>query len=119
MREKSTPEGQLPASARSAQTACTRARTSANRWSAGAFSGLVSGFFSGFFSAMSRRLTQFRGRVKKPLMLDQREAVGHARDKIADPPRPRALGLVLRAFQPFGRQIGGAFLVSRKQVGHR
>ena len=43
----------------------------------------------------SRRLTQIRGRVKKPLMLGQREAVGHPGDEIADPPGAVGLGLGL------------------------
>ena len=54
-----------------------------------------------------RRLTQIRGRVKKPLVLDQGEAVGHPGDEIADP--PRALGVdflprSLAAIRPAGRR---------------
>src|SRR6201995_1146628 len=101
------PAGQLPSAARTAQIAWTRASTSAKRCSDEAFAGIV--------SDMSRRLTQFRGRVKKPLMLDQRETVGHPCDEITDPPGPRALGLALGPLQPFRRQVRRALLVAREQ----
>src|SRR4051812_30467048 len=105
-REKSTPARQLPSVASVAQIACTRARTSAKRC------GEV-----GLSAMMGRRLTQIRGRVKKPLMLNQGKAVGHPGNEIADPPGPLlGIRLALGAFDPFGRQIAGRFLVAREQV---
>ena len=47
--------------------------------------------------AIGRRLTQIRGRVKKPLMLGQGETVGHPGDEIADPAGTLALALALPA----------------------
>src|ERR1700756_2539469 len=105
-RDKSIPAGQLPSAASLAQIACTRASTSAKRWR------------ELDFSAMRRRLTQFRGRVKKPLVLGQCEAVGHAGDEIADPPRPRRFALVRRAVAPFARQVGRRLLVAREKIDH-
>src|SRR5262249_2602272 len=99
-REKSMPAGQLPSVASAAQTVCTRASTSAKRWS------------DAVLSAMGRRLSQFRGQVKKPLMLCQRETVGHPGDEIADPPRAGGLTLLFRALKPFRGQIGRIPLVA-------
>src|SRR6476659_9883767 len=103
-REKSMPAGHWPSAARSAQIASTRASTSANRcWKAE-------------LSDMARRLTQIRGRVKKPLVLDQGETVGHSGDEIADPAGSFPLVLVPGALDPFGRQIARRRLIAREQV---
>src|SRR6266702_2448294 len=88
-REKSMPAGQLPSVASAAQIACTRASTSANRCGEDDFSAM-----------MGRRLTQIRGRVKKPLVLDQGKPVGHPGDEIADPPGARGFRLAFLAFDP-------------------
>ena len=50
------------------------------------------------FGHDGRRLTQIRGRVKKPLVLGQGEPVGHPGDEIADP--AGALGLVVSLSLP-------------------
>src|SRR5713226_4638305 len=57
------------------------------------------------FAEVARRLTQIGGRVKKPLMFGQGEAVGHSGDEVADP--PCAIGFAVSAIRrpPFGRQI--------------
>src|SRR3954467_15246406 len=104
-REKSVPAGQSPSLASAAHTACTRANTAAKRC------------FGEGLSDMGRRLTQIRGRVKKPLVLDQRKAVGHPRDEIANSSGTLGRGLAAGPFQPFRREIAGRFLVAREQVG--
>src|SRR5689334_21732702 len=109
-REKSIPAGQPPSAARPAQTAWTRAKTAANRCWAGAL--------SADFSAIRRRLTQIRGRVKKPLMLDQGVAIGHPGDEIADPAGALGLGFLGRGIQPFRRKVAGRFSVALEQVDH-
>ena len=63
-----------------------------------------------------RRLTQIRGRVKKPLVLHQGETVGHSGNEIADPARPFALTFPLRSLDPFGRQVAGRGLVAGEQI---
>ena len=50
---------------------------------------------------MGRRLTQIRGQVKKPLVLGQRETIGYPGNEIADPARPRALGIMVDAVSSF------------------
>src|ERR1700756_4318307 len=106
-RAKSTSAGQPPSAASAPQTAWTRAKTAANRcWD---------GDFSADFSAMGRRLTQIGGRVKKPLVLDQRVAVGHPRDEIADPADAFGVGFLPRALQPFRRQVTGRFPVALEE----
>src|SRR5260221_7837000 len=103
-RDKSMPDGQTPSAASAAQTACTRASTSAKRCT------------EEDLSAMGRRLTQIRGRVKKPLMFGQREAVGHSGDEVADPPRTLDFGVPATLREPFGRQIARHLLIAREQV---
>ena len=53
------------------------------------------------------RLTQFRGRVKKPRMLGERIAVGHAGDEIGDAARAAGLIGIGEALAPFRRQRAG------------
>ena len=67
---------------------------------------------------LGRRLTQIRGRVKKPLMFGDGEAVGHPGDEVADPSDTLGFGLVVAAIarQPLRRQIARALLIARKQV---
>ena len=68
---------------------------------------VLDAFMVGAACVRSRRLTQFRGRVKKPRVLDQRVAVGHAGDEIGD--AAQAAGFVpgLDGLRPFGRQVVG------------
>src|SRR4051812_3589973 len=106
-REKSMPAGQLPSAASAAQIRCTRASTSAKRCDEVGFSAICFGY-------LGRRLTQIRGRVKKPLVLGKRKAVGHPGDEIADPPGALALRLPFGALDPFRRQVVRRLLVARK-----
>src|ERR1700730_7892383 len=68
------------------------------------------------FTEVARRLTQIRGRVKKPLMFGQGEAVGHSGDEVADPPCTIGFAVCPVRRPPFGRQIVGYLLVAREQV---
>src|SRR5262249_60429560 len=73
-----------------------------------------------FWSLMSvfvwwRRLTQFRGRVKKPRVLHQRVAVGHASDEIGDVARARGRIAPVDDLRPFRRHVVGLVQAARAQ----
>ena len=64
------------------------------------------------------RLTQFRGRVKKPRVLDERVAVGHAGDEVGDAARARRRR---RRRSPSAHSAGrsaGVRDVVREQIAH-
>src|SRR5262249_56101154 len=63
----------------------------------------------------SRRLTQFRGRVKKPRVLHERVAVRHAGDEIGDVARARGRIAAVDDLGPFRRHVVGLFQVAREQ----
>src|SRR6516225_9865595 len=63
-----------------------------------------------------RRLTQFRGRVKKPRVLHQRVAVGHAGDEIGDVARARGRIAAVDDLRPFRRHVVGLFQVAGEQL---
>ena len=65
----------------------------------------------------SRRLTQFRSRVKKPRVLHKRVAVGHTGDEIGDVAQPRGL-IALGDLRPFRRHVVGLLEVAFEQRAH-
>src|SRR3954454_24581787 len=62
--------------------------------------------------------SQVRRCIEEPLVLGQREAVGHPRDEVSDAARP--VGLALSRLpaprHPFGRQLMGRLVIAREQV---
>ena len=62
------------------------------------------------------RLTQFRRRVKKPRVLDERVAVGHPGDEIGDPAQPPVIVAGLDAVRPVRRQVRRRRRIAREQV---
>ncbi len=65
---------------------------------------------------MKRRLKQIRGRVKKPVMLDHGETVGHSGDEIGDPAGAIHLPVPALEGRPFRRQVPGRLAVTREQL---
>src|SRR5262249_46235732 len=104
MRDWSIPAGSTP----SATSAFVAART-LSRTAAKTFWSLMLVF------VWWRRLTQFRGRVKKPRVLRQRVAVGHAGDKIGDVARARGCIAPVDDLRPFRRHVVGLFQVAGEQ----
>src|SRR5262249_21899953 len=100
MRDWSIPAGSTP----SATSAFVAART-LSRTAAKMFLSLIG----------SRRLTQFRGRVKKPRVLDERVAIGHAGDEIGDVARARGRIAAVDDLRPFRRHVVGLIPVVREQ----
>src|SRR3954471_23014340 len=63
-----------------------------------------------------RRLTQFRGRVKKPGVLDQGVAVRHAGDEIGDAAHAAAAIMGVDVLRPFRRQVGRLLHIVAEQI---
>src|SRR5262249_26505529 len=108
MRDWSIPVGSTP----SATSAFVAART-LSRTAAKTFWALMAVF------VRWRPLTQFRGRVKKPRVLRQRVAVGHAGDEIGDVARARGRIAPVDDLRPFRRHVAGLFQVAGEQLAKK
>src|ERR1700688_4307552 len=106
------PDGSNPARISSSVAAWTQARASAKM-----FLSAIRGTAGRNTSVRVRfaRLTQFRGRVKEPGMLDQRVTIGHAGNIIGDP-ADTVLGAEIGG--PFRGKISRIFCIVAKQVQH-
>src|SRR5262245_47224608 len=109
MRDWSIPAGSTPSATSASLAARTLSKTAAKTF----WSLIVS------VCAWWRRLTQFRGRVKKPRVLRQRVAVGHAGDEIGDVARARGRIAPVDDLRPFRRHVAGLFQVAGEQLAKK
>src|SRR5262249_998798 len=104
-----TPDLPLPPATMPSATTASLAAGTLSRTAAKTFWSLMSIF------VWWRRLTQFRGRVKKPGVLRQRVAVGHAGDEIGDVARARGRIAAVDDLRPFRRHVVGPIQVAGEQ----